>query len=292
MASSFPEAKVDKAAREAEYQALWQVCDRATRKPEYIYGDERLKRSFLEDTCDALMLKRQKLGKVPCGTDISAMVTLHLQREVAGRLLAGARMAAPAPAPNPMPYTGNGPAFNQPQNVYAANPDPFNGNPGPYNGNPAPYNIAQAPLPIPQPRARASPPDFDFAIPDTNEDLRHDMDKVINTLRQYAQRIATLENQAATIKSQVAARESQVATLEKTVAKITHERDMYKAGTVGMMNADMKKSASVSPGMFTYPVEGIEGLSAAAYPHPRPLTPRSQTQGGDEDGDGTYHPGN
>ncbi|KAG4271329.1 hypothetical protein FPRO04_11091 [Fusarium proliferatum] len=300
MASSFPEAKVDKAAREAEYQALWQVCDRATRKPEYIYGDERLKRSFLEDTCDALMLKRQKLGKVPCGTDISAMVTLHLQREVAGRLLAGARMAAPAPAPNPMPYTGNGPAFNQPQNVYAANPDPFNGNPGPYNGNPAPYNIAQAPLPIPQPRARVSPPDFNFPISSSNEDLRHDMDKVINTLRQYAQRIATLENQvaaledqAATLKSQVAARESQVATLEKTVAKITCERNMYKAGPIDMVNADMKKSASVSPDMFNYPVEGIEGLAAAAaYPHPGPLTPRGQTQGGDEDGDGTYHPGN
>ncbi|KAI1027579.1 hypothetical protein LB504_011797 [Fusarium proliferatum] len=265
MASSFPEAKIDKAAREAEYQALWQVCDRATRKPEYVYGDERLKRSFLEDTCDALMLKRMKLGKVHCGTDISAMVTLHLQREVAGRLLAGARMAAPAPAPNPMPYVGNGPAFNPPQNVYAANPDP--------------YNVAQAPPPIPHPRARASPPDFDFAIPNSNEDLRHDMDRAINTLRQYAQRIATLEKT--------------VATLENQVAKITRERDMYKAGPIDMMNADMKKSASVSPGMFNYPVEGIEGLAAAAaYPHPGPLTPRSQTQGGDEDGDGTYHPGN
>ncbi|KLP22548.1 hypothetical protein CEK26_009439 [Fusarium fujikuroi] len=271
MASPFPEANIDKAAREAEYQALWQVCDRATRKPEYIYGDERLKRSFLQDTCDALMRKRQKLGKVPCGTDISAMVTLHLQREVAGRLLAGARMAAPAPAPSPMPYAGNSPAFNPPQSVYAANPDPFNGNPGPYNGNPAPYNIAQAPLPIPQPRARASPPDFDFAIPDTNEDLRQDMERVINTLRQYAQRIATLE---------------------KTVAKITREREMYKAGTIDMMNTDMKKSASVSPGLFNYPVEGIEGLSAAAYPHPGPLTPRSQTQGGDEEGDGMYQHGN
>ncbi|KLP08433.1 Uncharacterized protein Y057_13779 [Fusarium fujikuroi] len=229
MASPFPEAKIDKAAREAEYQALWQVCDRATRKPEYIYGDERLKRSFLEDTCDALMRK------------------------------------------SPMPYAGNSPAFNPPQSVYAANPDPFNGNPGPYNGNPAPYNIAQAPLPIPQPRARASPPDFDFAIPDTNEDLRQDMERVINTLRQYAQRIATLE---------------------KTVAKITREREMYKAGTIDMMNTDMKKSASVSPGLFNYPVEGIEGLSAAAYPHPGPLTPRSQTQGGDEEGDGMYQHGN
>ncbi|KAF4440727.1 hypothetical protein FACUT_3222 [Fusarium acutatum] len=265
MASSSPEAKFGRAAREAEYQALWQVCDRATRKPEYIYGDERLKRSFLEDACDALMRKRQNLGMVPCGTDIHAMVTLHLQREVTGRLLATARMAAPAPAPNSTPYVGNGPAINVPQNVYHANP-------APYNGNPAAYNVTQAPLhTMPQPRARLSPPDFDFTVPDTTEELREDMNKVINTLREYDRRIAALEHR---------------------LDKVTRERDMYKAGTIDMMNTDMRKSASVPPGMFHYPVEGIESLSAVACPHPRPLTPRSQTQGMDEEGDGTYHPGN
>ncbi|KAF5661101.1 hypothetical protein FDENT_13597 [Fusarium denticulatum] len=97
------------------------------------------------------------------------------------------------------------------------------------------------------------------------------MNKVINTLREYARRIAALENR---------------------LDKVTRERDMYKAGTIDMMNADMRKSASVPPGMFHYPVEGIEGLAAVAYSHQRPLTPRSQTQGMDEDGDGTYHPGN
>ncbi|KAF5707375.1 hypothetical protein FMUND_11133 [Fusarium mundagurra] len=265
MASSYPEAKIDRAAREAEYQALWQVCDRATRKPEYIYADERLKRSVLGDACDALMLKRQKAGKVHCGTDIDAMVTLHLQREVAGRLLATARMAAPGPAPNPIPYMNNGPAFNGPQNVYPANP-------GLFNGNAAAYNVTQAPLQaMPQPRARLSPPDFDFTVQDSTEELRNDMNKVINTLREHARRIAALEHR---------------------LDKVTRERDMYKAGTIDMMNADMRKSASVPPGMFHYPVEGIEGLSAVAYPHTRPLTPRSQTQGMDEDGDGTYHPEN
>ncbi|KAF5627682.1 uncharacterized protein FTJAE_9153 [Fusarium tjaetaba] len=257
------ESKLDRAAREAEYQALWQVCDRATRKPEYIYADERLKRSVLEAACDILMRKRQKLGKVDCGTDIDAMVTLHLQREVTGRLLATARMAAPAPAHNPMPFVNNGPAFSAPQNMYPANP-------GPFNGNAVPYNITQAPLPVvPQPRARLSPPEFDFTC-DSTEELRDDMNKVINTLREYARRIATLEHR---------------------LDRVTRERDMYKAGTIDMMNADMRKSASVPPGMFHYPVEGIEGLSAVAYPHQRPLTPRSQSQGMDEDGDGTYHPG-
>ncbi|KAF5657720.1 hypothetical protein FCIRC_13158 [Fusarium circinatum] len=267
MASPYHESKADKAAREAEYQALWQVCDRATRKHEYVYADERLKRSFLEDACDALMLKRQKVGKVPCGTDIDAMVTLHLQREVTGRLLATARMTGPAPAPNPMSYMNNGPAFNAPQNVYPANPGPFNGNQGPYSGNAGPFSVH----PIPQPQARVSSPDFDFSIPNSDEDLREDMNKVINTLREYAKRIATLE---------------------RRVDKLTRERDMYKAGTIDMMNTDMRKSASVPPGMFHYPVEGIEGLSAVAYPHQGPLTPRSQAQGMDEEGDGTYQPGN
>ncbi|KAG9500468.1 hypothetical protein J7337_008947 [Fusarium musae] len=259
------ESKLDKAAREAEYQALWQVCDRATRKPEYIYADERLKRSVLEDACEILMRKRQKLGKGHCGTDIDAMVTLHLQREVTGRLLATARLAAPAPAANPMPYVNNGPAFNASQNMYPANP-------GPFNGNPSAYNVAQAPLPaMPQPRVRLSPPDLDFPLPDSAEELRDDMNKVINTLREYARRIATLEHR---------------------LDRVTRERDMCKAGTIDMMNVDMRKSASVPPGMFHYPVEGIEGLPAVAYPHQRPLTPRSQTQGMDEDGDGTYHPEN
>ncbi|KAF5593706.1 hypothetical protein FPANT_5072 [Fusarium pseudoanthophilum] len=266
------ESKHDRAAREAEYQALWQVCDRATRKPEYIYADERLKRSVLEQACDTLMRKRENVGKLPCGTDISAMVTLHLQREVTGRLLATARMAAPAAAANPMPFANNGPAFNAPQNMYPTNPGPFNGNPAAYNGNAVPYNVTQAPLPaMPQPRVRLSPPDPDFPIPDSTEELRDDMNKVINTLREYARRISTLEHR---------------------LDKVTRERDMYKAGTIDMMNADMRKSASVPPGMFHYPIEGIEGLSAVAYPHQRPLTPRSQSQGMDEDGDGTYHPGN
>ncbi|KAF4949119.1 hypothetical protein FGADI_9123 [Fusarium gaditjirri] len=265
MAPSSAEAKPDKAARDAEYQALWQVCDRASRKHEYIYADDRLKRSLLEDACDAIMLKRQKLGKDPCGTDIDAMVNLHLQREVTGRLLATARMGAPIPSPNPMPYMNNGPAFNAPQNAYPVNP-------GPFNGNPAAYNVPHPPLnAAPQPQARVLPPDFDFSAPNSTEELREDMATVINTLRDFARRIAVLEQK---------------------VGKLTQERDRLKAGAFDMMNAGMNKSASVPPAMFHYPHEGIEGLSAVAYSHPGPLTPRSQTQEGDEGGDGTYQPGN
>ncbi|KAK2929369.1 hypothetical protein FoTM2_009708 [Fusarium oxysporum f. sp. vasinfectum] len=246
MASSSPEAKPDRAAREAEYQALWQVCDRATRKHEYIYADDRLKRSLLEDACDSIMLKRQKVGKAPCGTDISAMVSLHLQREVTGRLLATVRMGVPTPSPNPMPYMSSGPAFNAPQDAHRSTQSR-------------------------SPKLASPPPDFDFSIPNSTEELREDMDKVINTLREYARRIAALENK---------------------LDKFTQERDMWKAGTIGMTNADMSKAASVPPGMFHCPIEGIEGLSAVAYSHPRPLTPRSQTQGRDEEGEGTYQPGN
>ncbi|KAJ3509508.1 hypothetical protein NM208_g15659 [Fusarium decemcellulare] len=51
----------DSQAREAEYQALWQVCDRA----------------FPQGA--TLMEKRRKIGKAMCDTNIGAMVERHLQ---------------------------------------------------------------------------------------------------------------------------------------------------------------------------------------------------------------------
>jgi hypothetical protein len=200
------------------------------------------------------------------------MVSLHLQREVTGRLLATARMGVASPSPNAMPYMGNGPTVNATQNAYPANPSPFNGNPNPFNGTQAPFST------IPQPQAQVPPisaPDFNFSIPNNNAvhqklaSQREDMDKVINTLRDYARRIAALENKLETV---------------------TQERDAMKTGTF-----DMSKPASVPPTMFHYPTEGIEGfegLPGVAYPQPRLLTPRSQTQGRDEDDrEGTYQPG-
>lgn len=44
--------------REAEYQALWQVCDRTARKNEYKYADYATRRAILEDACHALMNRR------------------------------------------------------------------------------------------------------------------------------------------------------------------------------------------------------------------------------------------
>jgi hypothetical protein len=45
-------------SREAEYQALWQVCDRTARKNEYKYADYTTRRAILEDACHALMNRR------------------------------------------------------------------------------------------------------------------------------------------------------------------------------------------------------------------------------------------
>lgn len=57
--SSSPEIKgFSSKAKEAEYQALWQVCDRATRKGDYIYADNEAKRNILYNACAARLEKR------------------------------------------------------------------------------------------------------------------------------------------------------------------------------------------------------------------------------------------
>ncbi|KAF9765356.1 hypothetical protein IL306_002369 [Fusarium sp. DS 682] len=299
MPSSSPEHKPRKAAREAEYQALWQVCDRAARRPQFLFADEVSKRAILEEACETIMMKRRNQGKDYCGTDLQSMVNLHIQREATGRILANVRMGAATPSPGAMPFLGNGAAFNATPAPFPANPSPFNGNPSPFsagpspfNGNPTAYNGSQAAFSgtqaaynstqaaynaILQSQPRVSPPsDLDFSIPKANpvhqELNRHEetMQKVINTLRDYDRRIATLEGE---------------------LKEITQERDMLKAE---VMKADMR-AATVPPGLINYPIEGIEGFKAVAgvaYSLPRPLTPRSQTQGRDEDNtEGTYQPG-
>lgn len=54
-----PEPKAfDSKAKEAEYQALWQVCDRATRKGDYIHASNENKRIILHNVCRARVEKR------------------------------------------------------------------------------------------------------------------------------------------------------------------------------------------------------------------------------------------
>jgi hypothetical protein len=57
--SSSPEVKgFNSKAKEAEYQALWQTCDRALRKGDYIYADRETKRNMLYAACRIRLEKR------------------------------------------------------------------------------------------------------------------------------------------------------------------------------------------------------------------------------------------
>ncbi|KAI8722636.1 hypothetical protein NCS52_00407900 [Fusarium sp. LHS14.1] len=83
--------------REAEYQSLWQVCDRTARKNEYKYADYATRRAILEEACHALMNRRRDGGKIFCGTSIPEMVERHLKREAHSRIIHEARVTGQLP---------------------------------------------------------------------------------------------------------------------------------------------------------------------------------------------------
>ncbi|CEI61253.1 hypothetical protein FVEN_g6023 [Fusarium venenatum] len=198
--SSSPETKgFDSKAREAEYQALWQTCDRATRSGDYIYADGETKREILRIACYDRLERRRAQGKTMCRTNVTSMVDLHIQREVT-RLRYRApprRMQAAVPAPNPAP-----------------NLVPFLAEPQHYNANPAAFNpaqnLGQIPyLAIPQsqhlPQVPAVPPGLDMPMHTESHTVRslcdevaaqkELMERLVNTLRGYHRRIVTLEGQ-------------------------------------------------------------------------------------------------
>ncbi|KAM0424991.1 hypothetical protein ACHAPT_009792 [Fusarium lateritium] len=125
-------------AREAEYQALWQVCDRTSRKSEYKYGDYTTRRAILEEACHALMNRRRNIGKQLCNTSIPEMVERHLKREAHSRIIHEARVTgqlrdSPAPTaplvmndPHHMAALSSGPHVTVPygnMQPYATNVD-------------------------------------------------------------------------------------------------------------------------------------------------------------------------
>ncbi|KAH7185224.1 uncharacterized protein B0J16DRAFT_372051 [Fusarium flagelliforme] len=184
--SSSPESKAfDSKAKEAEYQALWQVCDRATRKGDYIYASKETKRIILHNVCGARVEKRRSQGKAMCGTSIAAMVDLHLQRETNARLRAGLDMP-------------QGPSF-------VANP---NGAPffaGHQGMNAAPH------MPVPQhhhqPHVSIGPPGLDHVIRDMKAQLDSQanfIDELVDALRDHHGRIARLERREAATPAQPA----------------------------------------------------------------------------------------
>ncbi|CAF3489740.1 unnamed protein product [Fusarium graminearum] len=245
--SSSPGAKgFDPKAREAEYQALWQTCDRATRKGDYIYADKEAKRDILYAACHNRIEKRRAQGKTMCGTNIISMVDLHIQRE-ASRLLyrAPRTMHAPDPAPNLFPYPAESQNFNA--NHLALNPaqNPF--------------------VSVPQhqhlpPQVPMVPQGFDISMQSESHVIRHMQEQLntqgeyikmlINTLRDYHGRIITLESS----KKQA---EERAAAFGQTAHPIHHA--------------------------MQYP---LEGLNAGFNPRlESPATTVSQTQDGNGDGD-------
>ncbi|KAM0340752.1 hypothetical protein ACHAPU_010343 [Fusarium lateritium] len=242
----------DQKARDAEYQALWQCCDRTSRKVPYLgVSDPETKRMVLDEACRELLGKRQEQGKSMCGISVSSMVDLHLQREINARLLAGARLGLPSPSPNPMPMP------------YHANSNQFMASPVSMRSNPSPYGA------IPQQQQpQLAHPQFDFTSHGANPGIRQELDshgdnirKLINTLRAYDDRISQLSRR--------------VSQLER---KKDIEQDHDRTRTVRYAPQPPFCDAS------DYPIEGIEDSSEVAYPRSRPLTPGSQTPfGGNED---------
>ncbi|KAF4991549.1 hypothetical protein FGRMN_7752 [Fusarium graminum] len=250
----------DQKAKEAEYQALWQCCDRASRKVPYLgVSDPETKRMVLDEACRDILEKRRELGKPMCGTSVEAMVDLHLQRELNARLLAGARLGLPSPSPNPipMPYRAN-------SNQFMASPVSMHANPNPYGAIP---QQAQQP--------QLAHPQFDFMPHGADPGIRQELDsqranirRLINTLRAYDNRISQLD--------------TMVHQLKGRVAQLERKRDIEQGH-------DRTRTVRYAPqplfyGDSDYPIEGIEGSDEVASSRSRPLTPGSQTPfGRDED---------
>ncbi|KAH7126180.1 hypothetical protein EDB81DRAFT_204347 [Dactylonectria macrodidyma] len=72
-------------AREAEYQSLWQACERTSRKDEYLVADMPIRLALLRNSLTKLLEKRRNDGKQMCNIDVDQMIERHLKREAQQR---------------------------------------------------------------------------------------------------------------------------------------------------------------------------------------------------------------
>ncbi|KAM0244808.1 hypothetical protein ACHAP5_005931 [Fusarium lateritium] len=251
MASPSEPKPYDHRAKDAEYQALWQCCDRTCRKAIYVSApDQESKRAVLHEVCEELMNRRREQGKVQCGTSVNSMVDLHLQRELNNRLLTEARLGRlPSSSPNPMAY----------------------GNPNPFMGNSVPSQQYSS--------------EFDFTPYGENnalsQELKHQqglIQKLINTLRAHDARIRELEAKISQQQHDLA----RIATYgpQPMYYHSAEYPGQDRARTVGHGPQPIIYHGS------EYPAEGIEGLNGshdAVHTQQRPLTPNSHTDGNDGD---------
>ncbi|KAF7536457.1 hypothetical protein G7Z17_g13046 [Cylindrodendrum hubeiense] len=85
--SPFKQAEIR--AREAEYQALWQACERAARKDEYQHSTVPVRQVMLREALTMLLDRRagdrRRQGKQMCNISVELMIERHLKREAQPR---------------------------------------------------------------------------------------------------------------------------------------------------------------------------------------------------------------
>ncbi|KAF4449213.1 hypothetical protein F53441_7471 [Fusarium austroafricanum] len=259
-----PESGISPKAREAEYQALWQVCDRASRGPEYEFASDSMKHEILDHACREILAKRVKEKRTMCGTDINKLIKSQMKRKANSQILAAHRLGQ-------TPIIEGRPLYNAiPQACDA--PAQFNANPVAYVANPQVYQ----PIPQPQIQAQPQPHVQPVAVPIAAPTHRYkfrsdsrihkppphhdeDIQTLINTLKSHDHRIAALENH---------------------IKEVTYERDMLRAAPM------------YAQPLYNQPMNGIEGLDGAieskAHSQKIPSPPRSQTQNMGEDDTEVY----
>ncbi|KAH7237379.1 hypothetical protein FSOLCH5_004814 [Fusarium solani] len=296
-------------SREAEYQALWQVCDRTARKNEYKYADYTTRRAILEDACHALMNRRRDGGKVLCNTSIPEMVERHLKREAHSRIIHEARVTGQLPdspvqvARTVRSATPQG-TMADPQPMGSRIALPF-GNSQPYAANidPNPLTLRNEIVALRQEVARQ----------------HEEQQAIVSTLRGLAARLTAVENELAELRGgqghgrlsfnemDVHLRQTDLASHPRSVLMgengLHHVSDHEQRGAAAtqMTEGDIhfrpnytyeSEARYRAPGLFPhgtysgplYPDEGVEGpgfgLGFGSRPRERrPVTPRSQTHG-------------
>ncbi|KAF4466527.1 hypothetical protein FALBO_6612 [Fusarium albosuccineum] len=268
----------DSKAREAEYQALWQVCDRASRKEQYRYADLPARRALLTDAAKTLMEKRRKIGKAMCDTNIGTMVERHLQREATSRVLHEARVGGRLP-PSPAmvaaaaaPVAAHGMNAGPGMNVLAPMNEPHPLGPGPNGFN----NPRVLPFPAPpmHPNVDIYPMNLRSEINALHQQMAlqlqerdQERDQIVSAIRTLAARVFDLEDRLGVARG--------------PVQPGAHPNDEFAAGARQRAGPGPYADPGYPGGQ--YPDEGLQGMgrpNLAMRPQ-RPMTPRSQTQGRD-----------
>ncbi|KAI9897425.1 hypothetical protein N3K66_007281 [Trichothecium roseum] len=88
-----PEQQKREKARRHEYNAIWNMCARTSKKKEYEKAAIGTKRNMLLAAAKSLMARRVKNGSVICGIDLDEMVQRHLNKEAEQRAVGRGKKA-------------------------------------------------------------------------------------------------------------------------------------------------------------------------------------------------------